>query len=238
MKDKYKLSEERLRARFASLGIDGFTPRSALELLLGYAVGGRELIELIERLFEKYGDITRILNADPEELSRIPGMTEEALDIFFVMPQLFSVCSTMNMCREGLDDVKTACEYFSDQLRWTPVEQFKLACLNDNFAALCCVTIGVGSGTEVNVSTDEIVRIAMEKSSRFVIIGHNHPSGSCRPSESDLRSTEALRDTLRTCGIILLDHIVVGLDGACSIMRSGEYPIRTDEREIAEALRQ
>ena len=229
MKDQYKLSEERLRRRFATHGIEGFTPRSALELLLGYAVGGRELIDLIERLFERFGDITGILNADLKELAKIEGMNEEALDIFFVMPQLYSICSTMTVYEKGLDDVKTACDYFSDQLQWTPVEQFKLACLGDDFTALCCVTIGVGSGTEVNVSVDEIVRTAIEKSSKYVIIGHNHPSGSCQPSETDIRSTEALKDTLRTYGIILLDHIVVGLDGACSIMRSGEYSLRTDE---------
>ena len=228
MKDQYKLSEERLRRRFAGHGIEGFTPRSALELLLGYAVSGRELIDLIERLFERFGDITGILNATIKELAEIEGMNDEALDIFFVMPQLYSICSTMNMYEKGLDDVRTACDYFSDQLQWTPVEQFKLACLGDDFTALCCVTVGVGSGTEVNVSVDEIVRLAIEKSSKFVIIGHNHPSGSSRPSESDIRSTEALRDTLSKYGITLLDHIVVGLDGACSIMRSGEYDVQAD----------
>lgn len=237
MNDPYKLSWENLLNRFEKHGIDGIMPREALELILGFAVSGIKLKELVDRLFERYGDISTILGADIDELGKIEGMTDEALDLLFIMPQLYSLCSTAELYAEGLNDVKKACDYFSVQLQWTPVEQFKLALLDDKFTAKCCVTVGEGSGTEVAIDIGEIVRLAFTMSSRFVIIGHNHPSGSCRPSEADIRSTEALRDTLRTCGIILLDHMIVGVDGVCSMMRSGNYPIRTDKKEIADALK-
>jgi len=42
-----------------------------------------------------------------------------------------------------------------------------------------------------------------------VIIAHNHPAGTLKPSEDDCTITKAIKDALKTVDITLLDHIIV-----------------------------
>ena len=41
------------------------------------------------------------------------------------------------------------------------------------------------------------------------MVGHNHPSGNTRPSESDIKLTKKLSEAGRVMNIRLLDHVIV-----------------------------
>ena len=51
-----------------------------------------------------------------------------------------------------------------------------------------------------------------------IIVAHNHPSGSLRPSEADVAVTRRLQDVGDLLGIILGDHIIVTAQGYKSIL--------------------
>lgn len=236
MQSAYEKRKEHLQERFLRLGIDGLMPRDAIELLLSYAMPkGAELQNLVDALFERFGNISGILNADPRLLAEVPGITDEAVDVIHFQPQIYAILNTIRIYDDSLDNVEKACGYFYSQLRWQPVEQFKMVVLSRELTALSCETIGEGSGSEVRVDVDRIIGSALNSGSRVVMIGHNHPSGSCKPSNSDIRSTEAVRDALKKAGIELLDHIIVGVDGACSMMRSEVCPLKPDGEAIEAA---
>ncbi len=55
-----------------------------------------------------------------------------------------------------------------------------------------------------------------------VLLAHNHPSGDCRPSEPDIRSTRHLRDIGRALEIDLFDHLIFAR-GRCFSMATGGY---------------
>lgn len=42
-----------------------------------------------------------------------------------------------------------------------------------------------------------------------LIIGHNHPGGTLKPSEEDKKVTRAIQEALKTVDIALLDHIII-----------------------------
>jgi DNA repair protein RadC len=50
-----------------------------------------------------------------------------------------------------------------------------------------------------------------------VIFCHNHPSGDPTPSRQDLELTRRLCDVGETCGIAVLDHVVVAAEGYVSL---------------------
>jgi DNA repair protein RadC len=43
-----------------------------------------------------------------------------------------------------------------------------------------------------------------------VILGHNHPSGICEPSQADKHITEKLKQALALLDIRVLDHFIIG----------------------------
>lgn len=56
----------------------------------------------------------------------------------------------------------------------------------------------------------EIFRPAIEYSAYAVIIVHNHPSGDCQPSATDLVTTKKIVEASNLLQIPLLDHLIVG----------------------------
>ena len=68
-------------------------------------------------------------------------------------------------------------------------------------------------GTDSTVfDVKTIVRKALVYSASAVIISHNHPSGSAKPSTADVKQTEALHKALKYMEINLLDHVIIGED--------------------------
>ena len=53
-----------------------------------------------------------------------------------------------------------------------------------------------------------LIKIALDKNASGIIIGHNHPSGSVNPSESDIKITAKLHGGCKLLEISFLDHII------------------------------
>jgi DNA repair protein RadC len=70
----------------------------------------------------------------------------------------------------------------------------------------------LSSGGEDSTVIDNrmIIRRAIERKACGVILVHNHPSGSALPSSADISQTKSLQNALKTCGLTLIDHIIIG----------------------------
>jgi DNA repair protein RadC len=51
-----------------------------------------------------------------------------------------------------------------------------------------------------------------------MIVCHNHPSGTCDPSEDDIETTQTLIAASQIIGITLLDHIILDRDSYFSFL--------------------
>lgn len=54
-----------------------------------------------------------------------------------------------------------------------------------------------------------------------MIFAHNHPSGMFEPSHADIGITKELQKALNLFDVRVLDHLVVGIDGAVSLAERG-----------------
>lgn len=78
-----------------------------------------------------------------------------------------------------------------------------------------------GTANETAVHAREVLRRALQLNAVAVIVAHNHPSGRAEPSAADERLTARLHQALCLVGVRLLDHWVVGSDGATSFRERG-----------------
>ena len=62
-----------------------------------------------------------------------------------------------------------------------------------------------------------IVRLALSRSARSIILVHNHPAGNPEPSQEDIRLTQNLARTASACSLTLLDHVIVSDDSFYSL---------------------
>ena len=69
--------------------------------------------------------------------------------------------------------------------------------------------LGIGSSCEIIIDTKDIIRTALLSCSEKVILVHNHPSNSLKPSNPDIHLTNVTNQILKTFNITLLDQIIV-----------------------------
>ncbi|TMB17098.1 MAG: DNA repair protein RadC [Deltaproteobacteria bacterium] len=74
--------------------------------------------------------------------------------------------------------------------------------------------VSVGSLNAALVHPRETVKALILSNSAAAILVHQHPSGSPEPSREDLALTERLRAVGDLLGIRILDHVILGHDGA------------------------
>jgi len=63
----------------------------------------------------------------------------------------------------------------------------------------------------------EVVKRALELGASAIIMAHNHPTGDPSPSRDDIALTREVRNALKTVGVSLHDHIIIGRKGHCSL---------------------
>ncbi len=66
-----------------------------------------------------------------------------------------------------------------------------------------------------------ILRKALEQDAVNIILCHNHPSGSLKPSRADEQLTAKIKEAARFLDIAVLDHIIVSEDGYYSFADEG-----------------
>ena len=66
-----------------------------------------------------------------------------------------------------------------------------------------------------------ILRIALEQDAVNIILCHNHPSGSVKPSRADEQLTAKIKEAARFLDIVVLDHVIVSEEGYYSFADEG-----------------
>jgi DNA repair protein RadC len=81
--------------------------------------------------------------------------------------------------------------------------------------------ISTGGITSTTVDPRRIFRRALELGAVSIIVTHNHPSGSVRPSKADETLTQKISQGAKYLDIKLLDHIIIGREGYFSFADEG-----------------
>ena len=87
-KPHYAGHRKRLRERFRKTGFEGFQDYEAMELMLTYALHRKDVKRLAKALIEKFGSVQGVLDAPFEELSAIPGLTENSATFVMAMKEV------------------------------------------------------------------------------------------------------------------------------------------------------
>lgn len=99
-------------------------------------------------------------------------------------------------------------------------ERFHAIFLDGGRSYLDDCVLGSGQSAHLTIELRELFARALALGARFLIVAHNHPSGNCRPSESDILATRRVAQIGRALGIELLDHLILTREKLYS-MRAG-----------------
>lgn len=212
---------KRLKERFLKGGMDGLTDINCLELLLFYALPRRDTNPIAHELLDHFGSLSAVLDAPPEQLQKISGISEHAATLLHIIPQL---ARRYMVDQTGADDIlnttKRCGEYLLPHFIGAREEQVYLLSLDAKCKALDCRLISKGGLNSANVPVRKIVEVALTVGATSVVLAHNHPSGIALPSREDEATTLRLFNALDAVGILFADHIIIADDDFVSMADS------------------
>lgn len=89
----------------------------------------------------------------------------------------------------------------------------------NNTCGYAKISQGGIAGTVVDIRL--VLKYAIDNLASGIILVHNHPSGNLKPSPQDIQIAKKLKEAARWMDISLLDSIILGEDGYCSLADEG-----------------
>ncbi len=105
---------------------------------------------------------------------------------------------------------ETAKAVIGCKLRARQHEVFACLFLDSQHRVLAFKEIFSGTINHTTVHPREVVKEALQLNAEAIILAHNHPSGSNKPSTQDIALTRILADILKIIDVRILDHLIVG----------------------------
>ena len=213
---------ERLRERYQATGLEGFAEHEVLEMLLFSVIPQRDTNPIAHELLNRYGSLSAVLEADPEDMLTIRHMNRNAALLLTCMPHVFGRYqqSKQDKGSQFLNGV-TAGEYCVGLFSGKSYESLYLLCLDMDKRLKRAELVQKGTISEVPVYSRLLVATALRHQAAFAILSHNHPGGTTMPSDADMQVTKRTRNALDTIGVELLDHIIVSGSEHASLMELG-----------------
>jgi len=136
-------------------------------------------------------------------------LVQEHSGLYDLEKQITSSKQASEMCKEL---------YELDRL---PYEKMVMFTLDNRHNVVGCFEVGRGTIDEATVYPREIATRALLTNAKAVILCHNHPGGSTKPSYEDMNITTRIYEVLKMLDIKLLDHIIIGHEETYSMADNG-----------------
>lgn len=213
---------QRVKARFLTEGLDAFDDHQLLELLLFYAIPRKDTNELAHKMIQEFGSLPNLWEADALDIEKRCDVSENAaILISLISPLARRYFKDKWGEKPALNSSSRAGEYAVSLFIGRPYEVFYLICLDSQNRVNYAQLVHKGTINEAPVYPRLIVETALRHQANAVILAHNHPGGSLRPSEADREVTKKLAAALEAIAIHVVDHIIVAGDRYFSFTEQG-----------------
>jgi DNA repair protein RadC len=92
-------------------------------------------------------------------------------------------------------------------------ESFKILLLNNSNQIKGIYQISQGGITGTLVDMRLLFAVALKSLSVALILAHNHPSGTLKPSQADRNITRKIKTAAEVLDLKILDHLILNPDG-------------------------
>lgn len=203
----------RLRARYLRGGLDTFSDYEVLELLLFYCYPQRDTKPIAKKMLAEFGSLSNLFEADAQTVMERLNCTENIAVLLNLIPALTNRYFQSKWGKAPvLDTPRKAGDYAISLCAGLTAEHFCLISVDARNRLINAALISRGTVDETAVYPREVAKAALQNRASAVILAHNHPGGTLKPSHGDMEITRTLTQLLDSMSIRVLDHIIVAGD--------------------------
>ncbi|MDB5274857.1 MAG: hypothetical protein JWO58_3224 [Chitinophagaceae bacterium] len=202
--------EDRPREKMLLKGRSALSDAELIAVLLGSGMANQSAVDLARQVLQRCGyNLDHLGKLSVNDLTKIKGI---GLAKAVTLVSAFELGRRRNqgLGRERII-LKTAQEvydYMKPHLLDLPHEEFWVLSLNRANAVIRANKISAGGIAGTVVDTRMLFKEALENLANSIILVHNHPSGTLKPSEADEYLTKKLVEAGKFLEIQVLDHLI------------------------------
>lgn len=211
--------------RFADFGAEKLTDSELLAIILRKGTKDRSALDIASDLLELYGGRDGILGlmlfseADFRSIKGIgPVKAVQLCAISELSKRIWKAKAAEGL---RLDTPSSIAAYYKEELRYCNQEKVMLLLLDSRHRFLQSVPISLGTVDSSAISPREIFFEALRFRAAAFVVVHNHPSGSTRPSRTDIEFASMLQIMGSIMNIPLLDCLIIGNNEYLSFSEQG-----------------
>ncbi|TAG53789.1 MAG: DNA repair protein RadC [Cytophagales bacterium] len=219
--------EDRPREKFQLKGGNALSDAELIAILIGSGSRSMSAVDLAKLILKNVNnDLEKLTKLTIKDLTKLKGMGEaKAITIAAALELGKRRKEQITEERPKLNSPKLIYNYMLPFFYDLQHEEFWLLILDRQLKPIKKVQISKGgiAGTVVDIKI--ILKLALENLASYIIVMHNHPSGSLNPSSEDIKITNKLKAACQTLDILFADHIIFTNNGFYSFEDESVYTI-------------
>ncbi len=193
-----------------------------LEILLFFVKPRSDVKPLAKKLLNHFNCLSKVLNADSEDLLSIDGIGHSTAVLFRCVQEIIEC--TLNDTIKGspvINNSKTLLQYLKSSIGSAHTEKVRILYLNKKYMLLTDDLVDEGTIDQTTIYIREVIKKAFAVGATALVLAHNHPSGNPQPSKADILLTQQLSQACVNVDIEIIDHLIVTVDNHFSFKSQG-----------------
>ncbi len=220
------------RDRLLALGAESLKTEELLAILFRTGSQGVDVLSMSRELLEKYGSLKNLSRASAAELSPKRNSRAEGGGVKGLgETKAVTLLAALELGRrardeeDALDDVESRLSSWARRLEYEEREFIVAIYLDRKNRPVADDLLSYGGPNGAVLDAPHLLRRAVRLDARSLVLLHNHPGGSLRPSKDDLKLTAQIESRLRVLDINFYGHYITA---------AGRLQLITDEMRRSE----
>ena len=213
---------ERMRSRFLKdPELSGFAEHEIMELILFFVFPRGDTNAVAHRLLDTFGSVNAVVNAPVEKLAKVENIGQNSAVMLKMLGSVAKYLDKQDLLHIDVRDIPKLSQYLKAMFAGELSERFVVMTVNSNMRINSVEQVTVGGQSVVCPDLKEMAKAVFSSSEENIMLVHNHPGGTSKPSGDDIILTRKIMQYFSPFGINVLDHFVVGRDSVTSMRACG-----------------
>ena len=216
--------DDQPRKKLMQKGAAVLSNSELLAILINTGIPNKSALDVAKELLQAAdNDLVKLAGLSVQEIAnmRIKGLGEAKSIHIAAALELGIRRNAWDKKKDTINKSGDIAEYLRANFEYLQQEIFVVVFLNRGNKVMHHQIVSEGGLTGTVADPRVILKKALEHNATSLILCHNHPSGSLRPSRADEILTQKIKQAAMLLDIQLMDHIIVSSEGYFSFADEG-----------------
>lgn len=203
--------DDRPREKLFNKGKAALSDAELVAILIGSGSRNESAVSLCQRILASVDNkLSQLGRLSVKQLMEFKGIGEaKAITIVAAMELGRRRRGEEALEKSKISSSKSVFELMQPIIGELEHEEFWIIYLNNSNKVIQKQLLSKGGITGTLVDVRLVLKIALEAGATALILAHNHPSGTLKPSDADKQITQKLKQAALSLDIKVLDHLII-----------------------------